>query len=162
MKDIPHLTTLCYIEQDDCYLMMHRISKKHDINGGKWVGVGGHFKEGETPEECLVREAYEETGLTLTHYTLRGIITFLSDEWGCEYMFLYTADCFRGELTPEFMAACPEGPLSWVPKDKIKGLPVWEGDKIFLDLLLTEPRFFTLRLQYRGDDLVDSRLNVRD
>ena len=109
MKDTANLTTLCYIERDGCYLMMHRISKKNDENAGKWIGVGGHFLEGESPEECLLREVKEETGLTLTSYRFRGIITFVSDVWGCEYMHLYTADAFTGELPESRMRSCPEG-----------------------------------------------------
>ena len=106
------LTTLCYIEKDDSYLMLHRTKKENDLNHDKWIGVGGKLEEGETPEECLLREVKEETGLTLTSYRLRGIITFLSDEWGSEYMFLYTADGFTGE-----MISCNEGELTWVPRD---------------------------------------------
>ena len=112
------LTTLCYIEQDDCYLMLHRIKKKHDANEGKWIGVGGHFEKGESPEECLLREVYEETGLTLTSYRLRGIITFVSDDWGSEYLHLYTADDFDGDLAVA-MEHCNEGVLKWVQKKDI-------------------------------------------
>lgn len=147
-----NLTTLCYIEQNDCYLMMHRISKKNDLNAGKWIGVGGHFEEGESPEECLVREAKEETGLTLTDYRLRGIITFVSDEWGCEYMHLYTADKFEGTLDEN----CNEGILKWIPKSEIYDLNLWEGDRIFLQLLLETDKFFSLKLEYHGDDLINA------
>lgn len=147
------LTTLCYIEQDDCYLMLHRIRKKNDANEGKWIGVGGHFEEGESPEECLIREVYEETGLTLTSYRLRGIITFVSDEWGSEYMHLYTADGFEGSLEAA-MANCREGVLKWVPKREVPNLPVWEGDRIFLRLLLEKENIFSLKLEYEGDKLV--------
>lgn len=159
-KDCKNLTTLCYIEKDGCYLMMHRISKKEDANQGKWIGVGGHFQEGESPEECLLREVKEETGLELTSYRLRGIITFVSDEWGCEYMHLYTADKFEGELSPEQMKGCGEGILEWIPREQVMGLNLWEGDKIFLDLLLKEDRIFSMKLQYRGDELVDSSYMV--
>ena len=139
------LTTLCYIEQDDCYLMLHRIRKKNDANAGKWIGVGGHFEEGESPEECLLREVYEETGLKLTSYRLRGIITFVSDEWGSEYMHLYTADGFEGDLAAA-MDNCKEGVLKWVPKKEVFDLPLWEGDKIFLNLLLEKENIFSLKL----------------
>ena len=148
------LTTLCYIEQDDCYLMLHRIRKKNDANEGKWIGVGGHFEEGESPEECLLREVYEETGLKLTSYRLRGIITFVSDEWGSEYMHLYTADGFEGDLAAA-MEHCKEGVLKWVPKKDIFNLPLWEGDKIFLELLLEKENILSLKLEYQGDDLVN-------
>ena len=149
-----NLTTLCYIEQNDCYLMMHRISKKNDINQGKWIGVGGHFEENESPEECLLREVKEETGLTLTSYTLRGIITFISNGWGCEYMHLYTADGYEGTLTDEQMDACGEGILRWIPKERILDLELWEGDRIFLDYLLNKQGFFSMKLEYQGDKLV--------
>ena len=148
------LTTLCYIEKDDCYLMMHRVSKKDDINAGKWIGVGGHFEEGESPEECLLREAYEETGLTLTSYQLRGIITFSVDGWGCEYMHLYTADGFEGDLDA-IEEKCTEGVLKWIPKDQIFDLNLWEGDRIFLKKLLETDEIFSLKLRYQEDTLVD-------
>jgi len=148
-----NLTTLCYIEQNDCYLMMHRVRKKNDLNEGKWIGVGGHFEEGESPEECLVREVYEETGLKLTSYQLRGMITFISDKWGCEYMHLYTADGFEGSLE-DALEHCTEGILKWVPKTEILNLHLWEGDKIFLKLLLEKECIFSLKLKYEGDSLV--------
>ena len=157
MRDLANLTTLCYIEKDGCYLMMHRVSKKDDENAGKWIGVGGHFLEGESPEECLLREVKEETGLTLTSYRFRGIITFVSDVWGCEYMHLYTADAFTGELPESRMHSCPEGELAWIPKNQVPELPVWEGDKVFLELLLTREKPFSLKLCYRGDELVSCR-----
>lgn len=116
-----NLTTLCYIERDDAYLMMHRVKKERDINRDKWIGVGGHFEEGESPEECLLREVMEETGLTLTDYRLRGVITFMTDTYPAEYMFLYTAEGFTG-----IMHACNEGELEWVPKVKVEQLPIWE------------------------------------
>jgi len=151
------MTTLCYIEKDDSYLMLHRIKKENDLNKDKWIGVGGKFEEGETPEECLLREVKEETGLTLSSYRLRGVITFISDEWGSEYMFLYTADEYEGELSKERMDACAEGELLWVPKSEIENLHLWEGDKIFLRLLQTEERFFSLKLRYEGENLVESK-----
>ena len=119
------LTTLCYIEKDGKYLMLHRIKKKSDINQGKWIGVGGHFEEGESPEECLIREVQEETGLFLTQYAFRGIVTFATDVQQTEYMCLYTANAFEGELT-----ACNECELAWIDKEKIEELELWEGDRI--------------------------------
>ena len=153
MKDI-NLTTLCYIEKDDCYLMMHRVSKKQDPNAGKWIGVGGHFEEGESPEECLLREVYEETGLRLTSYRLRGIITFVSDEWGSEFMHLYTADGYEGS-SDSVQEKCAEGILKWIPKDEILGLNLWEGDRIFLKLLMENKNIFSLKLRYEGDLLAE-------
>ena len=160
MSDLKNFTTLCYIEHDEQYLMLHRVSKKEDANLGKWIGVGGHFQEGESPEECLLREVKEETGLTLTSYRLRGIITFVSSEWGCEYMFLYTADAFEGNLSEEQMESCGEGVLQWVPKVQVMQLNLWEGDRIFLKLLLEEQGMFSLKLQYEGDELVDAVTKV--
>ena len=122
------MTTLCYIEQDDRYLMLHRVSKENDINKDKWIGVGGHFEPGESPEECLLREVKEETGLTLFAYRFRGIVTFCSEDAPTEYMCLYTADAFEGSLT-----SCDEGTLQWIEKDKIESLNLWDGDVLFLD-----------------------------
>lgn len=156
MGDIKNLTTLCYIEQDNKYLMLHRVSKENDINHGKWIGVGGHFKEGETPEECLLREVKEETGLTLTSYRFRGIITFVSDKGGCEYMHLYTADGFVGSTDYKQTELCSEGILKWVSKTQINDLKLWEGDRIFLKLLLDDAKPFSLKLEYRGDVLVNT------
>lgn len=147
------LTTLCYIEKDNKYLMLHRVKKENDLNKDKWIGVGGKFEEGESPEECLLREVKEETGLTLLNYRFRGIITFISDEWGCEYMHLFTSDRYEGELKE-----CDEGELVWVPKDEIENLHLWEGDKIFLRLLKEREAFFSLKLCYEGDDLVEAVL----
>ena len=144
-------TTLCYIEKADQYLMLHRTKKENDLNEGKWIGVGGKFEKDETPEECLLREVKEETGLTLTEYKLRSVITFLSDKWETEYMYLFTASDFIGELT-----ACDEGELEWVDKDKLLTLNIWEGDKIFLQKLLEDDEFFTLKVVYEGDKLVES------
>lgn len=152
------LTTLCYIEKDNNYLMLHRIKKENDLNKDKWIGVGGKFEEGESPEECLLREVKEETGLTLTSYKFRGIITFVSDEWGCEYMHLFTADGYEGELLESRMKDCDEGELVWVPKDEIENLHLWEGDRIFLRLLNEREDFFSLKLRYEGDKLVESVL----
>lgn len=143
-------TTLCYIEQDDNYLMLLRNKKQTDLNKGKWIGVGGHFEEGESPEECLIREVYEETGLTLTEYSFRGIVTFVSDEWGTEYMHLFTARGFSGEVKE-----CNEGTLAWIPKSEILDLNLWEGDRVFLKLLFEDAPFFSLKLTYHGDELID-------
>lgn len=145
-------TTLCYIEQDNSYLMMLRNKKQNDENSGKWIGVGGHFEEGEGPEECVLREVYEETGLTLTEYSYRGIVTFVSDEWGTEIMHLYTASGFEGELSE-----CNEGTLSWIQKSKIMDLNLWEGDRVFLKLLFEDAPFFEMELIYKGDKLVEIR-----
>ena len=142
------MTTLCYIERDGAYLMLHRVSKKHDVNKDKWIGIGGHFEEGESPEECLLREAKEETGLTLTSYRFRGLVTFMAEGWPTEYMCLYTADKYEGE-----MADCNEGVLEWVKKEEVLKLNLWEGDKIFFRLLNEDVPFFSLKLSYNGDRL---------
>lgn len=151
------LTTLCYIEKDGCYLMMHRISKENDVNRNKWIGVGGHFETGESPEECLLREVKEETGLTLTSFRFRGIITFSTDTFPAEYMCLYTADGFEGELTE-----CTEGLLKWIPKDKIWDLNLWEGDRIFLKMLLEDAPFFSMKLHYVGESLSQVLIDGKD
>lgn len=148
------LTTLCYIEHDNKYLMMHRVKKEKDVNKDKWVGVGGHFNEDETPEECLLREVKEETGLTLKAWSFRGVVTFLSDRWQTEYMFLYVATDYEGELVE-----CNEGVLEWVEKSEVLKLPIWKGDKIFLKLLEDSQEFFSLKLRYVGDELVEAVLN---
>lgn len=152
-----NLTTLCYIERDDSYLMMHRVKKENDINKNKWIGVGGHFEESETPEECLLREVREETGLELTSWKLRGIITFSTDIYPTEYMFLYTADGYTGE-----MIECNEGNLEWVKKADVYDLPIWEGDKVFFKLLEEQEEFFSLKLRYEGDKLVETVLNGKE
>lgn len=148
------LTTLCYIEKDDCYLMLHRVKKQHDVNKDKWIGIGGKFEKDETPEECLLRETKEETGLTLTSWKLRGIVTFLSDGWETEYMFLYTADQYEGE-----MMVCSEGNLEWVPKKELDRLNLWEGDKIFFKLLEEDHPFFSLKVKYEKDILTEAALD---
>lgn len=148
------LTTLCYIEKEDSYLMLHRVKKEVDVNKDKWIGIGGKFEKDESPEECLQREAREETGLTLTSYRMRGVITFISDRWETEYMFLYTADGYEGELTD-----CNEGTLEWVRKDCIEELNLWEGDKIFFRLLNENVPFFSLKLSYEGDVLTEAVLD---
>ena len=148
------LSTLCYIEKDGKYLMLHRTMKENDINKDKWIGVGGHFEQDESPEECLLREVKEETGLTLTGYSFRGIITFSAAGWPVEYMCLYTADSFEGTLTE-----CNEGTLEWVDKEQVLSLNIWEGDKIFFRLLLEDAPFFSLKLSYEGDLLTQAVLN---
>ena len=145
-------TTLCYIEQDGKYLMLHRNKKKDDINKNKYIGIGGHLEHGETPEECIVRETLEETGLKLENPVLRGMITFVMDEV-TEHSFLYTCDAFSGSIH-----VCTEGELEWIEKDKVLEVPLWEGDKIFLPLLGTEERFFNLKLVYEKDVLKESKL----
>ena len=149
-----NFTTLCYIEKENKYLMLHRTSKKKDGNKDKWIGVGGHFEKGESPEDCLLREVKEETGLELTSYQFRGIVTFISDEWPDEYMCLYTADRYTGDI-----GNCDEGELVWVEKGKIMNLNIWEDDKIFLKLLMENQPFFSLKLEYKGDKLVNTVLN---
>ncbi len=146
-------TTLCYIEKDNKYLMLHRTKKENDVNEGKWIGVGGKFEKDETPEECLLREVKEETGLVLTEYKLRAVITFISDSWETEYMYLFSANEFTGELI-----TCDEGELKWVEKDRILNLNIWEGDKIFLKKMIEEDNFFTLKVVYEGDKLIESVL----
>ena len=155
LKNVKNLTTLCYIEKDNCYLMLHRISKKNDINKDKWIGIGGHFLQNESPEECLLREAKEETGLTLTSYRFRGIVTFITDGLEeAEYMHLYTADGFEGDLI-----SCDEGTLEWIPKKEIYNLNLWEGDRIFHKLIDEDTPFFSLKLVYKGDRLMEAVLN---
>lgn len=150
-------TTLCYLEQNGSWLLLHRNKKKNDPNHDKWIGIGGKFEEGESPEECLIREAWEETGLTLTGYQYRGIVTFVSDEWEGEYMHLYTATGWTGELKE-----CDEGVLEWISREKMKMLPQWEGDKIFLRLLEEGAPFFSLKLCYEGDRLTYAALNGKE
>jgi len=150
-------TTLCYIETDDAYLMLHRVKKVNDENHDKWIGVGGKFEAGESPEDCLLREVKEETGLTLTDYRYRGLVTFVSDEWGTEYMHLFTATGFEGE-----QHLCDEGELEWIEKKRLLELTLWEGDKIFLRLLEEERPFFSLKLVYRGEALAQAVLDGRE
>ena len=149
-------TTLCYLERDGQYLMLHRVKKEHDENHDKWIGVGGKFEDKESPEECLLREVREETGLTLTHYRYRGIVTFVSDRWETEYMHLFTADGFTGTL-----CECREGVLEWVDDATMARLPTWEGDRLFLELLRQDAPFFSLKLEYAGDTLLAAALNGR-
>ena len=147
-------STLCYIEKDGKTLMLHRVKKEHDANKDKWIGIGGKFEDGESPEDCVLREVLEETGLTLTSYRYRGIVTFVSDRWETEYMHLFSADGFSGELRD-----CDEGVLEWVSHEKRDSLPAWEGDKIFLRLLDEGAPFFSLKLRYEGEKLREAILN---
>ena len=150
-------TTLCYIRRGEDYLMLHRIKKEHDLNRDKWIGIGGKFEDKESPEDCLLREVREETGLTLTRYRYRGIITFVSDRWPTEYMHLFTADGFSGALKE-----CDEGVLEWLPRGRLLELPHWEGDAIFLELIAREEQpFFSLKLRYQGDTLAEAVLDGR-
>ena len=146
--------TLCYLEQGDAYLMLHRVKKEHDLNQGKWLGVGGKFQDGESPEDCILRECREETGLTLTEYRYRGLVTFVSNEAPTEYMHLFTASAWTGNPHP-----CDEGELAWIQKSALRSLPLWEGDSIFLDLLEQDTPFFSLKLRYEGDCLKEAFLN---
>lgn len=158
MHSHSELTTICYLMKDNCYLMMHRVKKENDINKDKWIGIGGHIEKGESPDECIVRETLEETGLTLNSYKLRGIITFVSDCHNVVYMFLYTSDDFTGKLTN----CCTEGDLEWVALDKIKDLALWDGDKIFLSLLSERKDFFSLKLVYKGEKLVSCAIDGKE
>ena len=148
-------STLCYLERGDQYLMLHRVKKKNDLNHDKWIGVGGKCEEGESPEDCLLRETREETGLTLTDYRYRGIVTF---DWAgaeeTQYMHLFTASAWTGTPHP-----CDEGELAWIKKEDLLSLPLWEGDKIFLSLLEEDAPFFSLKLRYEGDKLAGAALN---
>ena len=147
-------TTLCYIERDGCYLMLHRVKKENDINKDKWIGIGGKFEDRESPEDCVLREALEETGLNLLKPEYRGIVTFICDDYPTEYMHLFWADRFEGTLRE-----CDEGNLEWVKKEKILSLPIWEGDKIFLRLLDEKCPFFSLKLIYEKGALLEAVLN---
>ena len=148
--------TLCYIERGDEYLMLHRVKKKNDVNQDKWIGVGGKFEDKESPEDCILRETFEETGLRLTDYRYRGLVTFVNTIYETEYMHLFTATGWEGEI-----GECSEGNLEWVRKSDVPSLPIWEGDKIFLKLLADEEPFFSLKLSYDGDVLVGAVLNGR-
>ena len=150
-------TTLIYLERDGCYLMLHRIKKENDLNRDKWIGIGGKFEEGESPENCLLREVREETGLTLGSWRYCGIVTFVSDEWGTEYMHLFHSEDFHGSLRE-----CDEGSLEWIEKSALASLPdLWEGDRIFLRMMENNEPFFSLKLCYRGDLLTGAELNGR-
>ena len=147
-------STLCYIERDGCYLMMHRVKKKNDMNHDKWIGIGGGFLEDESPEDCIRREALEETGLTLGHLDFYSVVTFVIENGECEHMFLFKCSDFTGELID-----CDEGELCWVERKFLDTLPQWEGDKIFLDLLWSDAPFFLLTLRYSGDRLMEAVLD---
>ena len=147
-------TCLCYIEKEGKYLMLHRVKKENDLNHDKWVGIGGKFEMGETPEEACLRESFEETGLTLKNLSYRGLVTFVSDEWGTEYMHLFHSNSFEGHLKE-----CDEGNLEWVEKSDVYNLPLWAGDKIFLKLLEKDIPFFSLKLVYEGEKLINAVLN---
>lgn len=153
-------STLCYLENDRGeYLMLHRVKKEKDVNKDKWIGVGGKFEGEESPDECLLREVKEETGLTLKRWRFRGVITFLTDGgWEGEFMYLFTADRWDGELASD----CVEGDLEWVPKARVPELPIWEGDKIFLKLLAEEHPPFLLTLRYQKDNLIRAVLDGVD
>lgn len=147
-------TTLIYIENDSKYLMLHRTKKEHDCNKGKWIGIGGKFNETESPEECVVREVKEETGLTLLSMEYRGIVTFVSDGNFTEYMHIFWSKDFSGTL-----CECDEGELEWVEKSKMNALPHWKGDEIFLNLLELRVPFFSLKLVYEKGVLIKAVLN---
>lgn len=150
-------TTLCHIEKDGKYLMLHRIKKENDLNQDKWVGIGGKFEDKESPEECNLREVYEETGLRLLNYRYCGIVTFVSDKWETEYMHIFHSDSYEGEIKE-----CDEGVLEWIDKQELLKLPIWEGDKIFLRLMDNNAPFFSLKLQYEGDNLIKAILDGKE
>lgn len=150
-------TTLCYLERNGQYLMLHRVRKQNDPNHDKWIGVGGGIEAGESPEDCLLREVREETGLNLTSYRKRGVIDFISDAWEDEVMHLYTAECWTGN-----MIECDEGILEWVDKDRVADLPLWEGDRVFLGLIARDAPYFHLRLEYLGEKLSRAVLNGKE
>lgn len=147
-------TTLIYIEKDEKTLLLHRTKKKNDLNHDLWVGIGGHCEEGESPEDCALREAKEETGLTLTEYKYRGVVTFVSDKYEGEYMHLFTSSDFVGDIIE-----CDEGDLEWIENERVLSLPAWEGDRIFLELLRKDEPFFSLKLVYKGSNLSEAVLN---
>lgn len=143
------LSTLCYIEKDNQYLMLHRAKKKNDMNKDKWIGIGGKFEQNESPEECVIREVKEETGLHLKSYQLRCIVTYVSTNWETEYMYVFTSDDFEGN-----MIECNEGDLQWINKNEVTKLNIWEGDKIFIEKMQNDNKFFTVKFEYDGDKLL--------
>lgn len=147
------LTTICYIEKDGQYLMLHRTKKENDINKNKWIGIGGKFENNESPEECIVREVKEETGLLLKSFKLRGIITYAFTDIETEYMYIFTSNEFEGKLTD-----CDEGELKWINKSEIAKLNTWEGDKLFLERIKNKSNFFTMKMEYDGDKLLNYNL----
>ena len=151
------ITSLCYIEQNGKYLMLHRTAKENDENEDKWIGIGGKFEDGESPEECAVREIKEETGLNARKLDFRGIVTFVSDKWPTEYMHLFTCRDFDGDVIK-----CDEGELEWIDKNDLLRLNLWEGDKIFLRLIAEKRPFFSLKLEYEGERLVKAVLDGED
>lgn len=151
-------TTLCYIEKDGKYLMLHRVKKKNDMNHDKWIGIGGKLETGESPFDCARREITEETGLTALSLKYRGVITFVSDEYGTEYMHIFHTKDFEGKIKE----VCDEGNLEWIEKERLLSLPLWEGDKIFLDLLDKSVPFFSLKLCYHKDSLTSHTLELAD
>lgn len=151
------MTTLCYLERDGRYLMLHRTKKVNDENRDKWIGVGGKFEDGESPEDCMRREILEETGLTVTKFRYRGIVTFVSDRWECEYMHLFTCTDWTG-----VQKECDEGELAWIDQRALYDLTLWQGDRIFLELIRTDTPFFSLKLTYQGEALVGAELNGED
>lgn len=155
-------SSLCYIEKGGAYLMLHRVKKQNDINHDKWLGVGGKLEEGESPYDCILREVYEETSLTLESPEYRGLVTFVTEDGYTEHMHLFTCEHFSGEIGEcrgGWIGECPEGELEWVRKDKITSLPIWEGDRIFFELLNANRPFFSLKLCYCGDELTGAWLD---
>ena len=151
-------TTLCHIEKDGKYLMLHRVKKENDLNHDKWVGIGGKFEEKESPEQCNMREVFEETGLTVENANYRCVVTFVSDIWESELMHVFTCDKFHGQIKD-----CDEGELVWIKKEDIYSLPIWEGDKIFLKMIENKNApFFSLRLEYKGDTLISAQLGGKE
>ena len=150
-------TSLCYVRQNGCYLMLHRIKKEHDINKDKWIGIGGKFETAESPEDCMLREAQEETGLTITDWTYHGIVTFVTETGFTEFMHLFSSDSFTGSLRE-----CDEGVLEWVAQNRVAELDLWEGDLIFLRLMENGAPFFSLKLVYDGNMLMHAVLNGKE
>ena len=150
------ISTLCYLEKDGSYLLLHRTKKQNDVNEGKWIGVGGAIEPGESPEECVCRETKEETGLILDSFRMRGILTFSSEGWEDEIIFVFTSSDFHGEERE-----CDEGELKWIDKEEIMDLELWEGDRIFLRMLIDEEPFFSMKLSYIGDSLVEYKVYQR-